>query len=254
MTDAPTTELDRIVGALAAGDPAFVATLVLRYGAPVARAARARGVPDDDVAGVIHDVAFALLGRTSGPGVAAWDVVLGALDAVVGATPPSPEPPAGPGPRSLHLIDIENLAGGPDRIDRWFRRSIDQYCSAAGPQVDDHVVVAADASVWVRTAWDVDRAWDYRFGRGPDGADQALLERADPDWVAGRFDRLVVGSGDHAFAPLVAEVRNRGVDAVVVARPRQLAAALRRTGATVVALPDLPAAPDGSVTRLTLAA
>lgn len=239
MGDHTTTELDRILAALAAGDQAFVFTLVTRYGDAVTCAARDRGVPDDVAAEVVGNVAFALLGRPLPAGRAAWDVVVAALDEVLAGLGP-PEPPPGTGPRTVHLVDIENLAGGPERVHRWFAPALRQYESVARPHEGDHVVLAADASVWTRTAWEVDPRWDYRFGTGPDGADRVLLERADPDWVVARFERLVVGSGDHAFAPLVAEVRDRGVDAVVVARPRQLAGVLRRTGARVVALPDLP--------------
>ena len=250
--DTRTTELDRIVAALADGDDAFAFTLVTRYGDAVTRAARDRGVPDEDAAAVADEVALALVGRPAPTGLAAWDVVLAALDAVLDGT--RRPPPDGPRPRTVHLVDIENLAGGPERIDRWFAPALRQYEAVARPHDGDHVVLAADASVWSRTAWDVDPAWDYRFGTGPDGADRVLLERADPDWVADRFDRLVVGSGDHAFAPLVAEVRDRGVDAVVVARPRQLAGALRRTGARVVVLPDLPPVGGGASTAVVLAA
>lgn len=153
------------------------------------------------------------------------------------------DPSAG---RTLHLVDIENLAGGPARVDRWFAPSLRQYRAAATPRSDDHVVLAADRTVYARTAWDVDRAWTYRFGTGPDGADRALLEAADPRWVADRFRRVVIGSGDHAFAPLAADLLDRGLEVVVVSRPANLSGRLRRSGALVITLPDLPEVAAGA--------
>ena len=51
---------------------------------------------------------------------------------------------------------------------------------------------------------------------GKDAADQLLLGAVPAD-VGARFRRLVVGSGDHAFAPLVASLRGRIETLVVTA-------------------------------------
>lgn len=50
----------------------------------------------------------------------------------------------------------------------------------------------------------------------PDGADLALIGSVDVDWVADRFGRVVIGSGDHIFAALAGELRQRGVEMVQV--------------------------------------
>jgi len=237
-----TSELGRIVARLAAGDAAFVVTFATRYGATVARAAIAAGIAPGDADPTVHDVAYALLGRAPEVARAAWDVVLDALAEVVDGSTRGFEPVASAlAPRTLHLVDIENLAGGPEQVDRWFQPSLRQYRATAAPRLADHVVLAADRTVYARTAWDVDRGWSYRFGVGPDGADRALLDAAEPAWVAGRFDRVVVGSGDHAFAPLVVDLLGRGLEVVVVSRPRNLSGRLRRSGAQLITLPDLPA-------------
>lgn len=238
-------ELERILHRLAAGDAAYTVTFTERYGSGVTRAASAAraGEGTTDLETVVLDVAFALLGRARQPGIEGWDLVLVVLSEVMGRGGRGPEPPSGPGAparRTLHLVDIENLAGGPARVDRWFGSALRQYQAVAEPRPVDHVVMAADRTVYARTAWDVDPGWTYRFGIGPDGADRALLDAADPGWVHGRFDRVVVGSGDHAFAPLVVDLLGRGVPVTVVSRPRNLSGRLRRSGAHVVTLPDLP--------------
>lgn len=78
--------------------------------------------------------------------------------------------------------------------------------------------------------------------RGRDGADRVLLAAAAPEWVARRFARLVIASGDAAFVDLARAVRALGVAVVVVARAEGLAGRLRRAGCSVVefdaGLPD----------------
>ena len=82
-----TGELDRIVAALAAGDPAFAVTLVARYGPAVTRAARDRGVPEEDLDAVVHETALALVDRPIPAGVGAWGAVLAALEARASVQP-----------------------------------------------------------------------------------------------------------------------------------------------------------------------
>ena len=65
-----------------------------------------------------------------------------------------------------------------------------------------------------------------RLARGIDGADRRLLEAAAPDFVLHHYDRVVVASGDHAFAPLVVELDRDGVDVAVVSRREALSRAL----------------------------
>lgn len=149
--------------------------------------------------------------------------------------------------RALHLVDVENLAGGPARVDRWFVPSLEAYLAAAGVGVLDQVIVAADITLWRRTAFEVP-VGRYLPGRGPDGADRALLAAAPANWVKGRFGRLVIGSGDHIFSDLAAAVRAAGTEVVVVARPRQLSRVLRGAADEVRELPDLPDGHDFALT------
>jgi hypothetical protein len=149
--------------------------------------------------------------------------------------------------RTLHLVDIENLAAT-SRLDRpTAEHTVAAYRRRIAVREGDHVVVAAD----VHNAVPAGLAWGpsirLRAGFGPDGADTELLDAAaDVDWVAAHYSRVVIGSGDHAFAELAVALRARGVAVVVVARPGGLSRWLRRAAALVLPLdvadPVTPAA------------
>ena len=120
--------------------------------------------------------------------------------------------------RSLHLVDIENLVGEPTswRPDR-IRATFDAYLQTATWRPGDSLVVAANPSFMKMLAFDlVGMAHRSLCAWGKDAADQLLLGAVPAD-VGTRFGRLVVGSGDHAFAPLVASLRGRIETLVVIA-------------------------------------
>jgi hypothetical protein len=140
--------------------------------------------------------------------------------------------------RTLHLIDVENLASSP-RLDLpTAARTAETYRRRITVREGDHVIVAAD----VRNAVAAGLAWPgarLRAGTGPDGADAALLDAvADTGWIAGHYRRVVIGSGDHAFAALASDLRARGVAVVVVAQPGNVSRWLRRAAGLVLALED----------------
>lgn len=149
--------------------------------------------------------------------------------------------------RTLHLVDIENLAAT-SRLDRpTAEQTVAAYRRRIAIHDGDHVVVAAD----VRNAVPAGLAWGpgirLRAGVGHDGADAELLDAAaDADWVADHYSRVVIGSGDHAFAELAVALRARGVAVVVVARLSGLSRWLGRAAALVLPLdvadPVTPAA------------
>ncbi len=119
--------------------------------------------------------------------------------------------------RSLHLVDIENLVGEPTswRPDR-IRATFDAYLQTANWRPCDSLVIAANPSFMKMLAFDlVGMAHRALCAWGKDAADQLLLGAVPAD-VGSRFRRLVVGSGDHAFAPLVASLRGR-IETLVVA-------------------------------------
>jgi len=134
-----------------------------------------------------------------------------------------------PAGRTLHLIDVENLAGGPDVSTEVAHAALDDYRRSAAMGPVDLVRVACNPWLFRKLAFDLPSGWSTGFGHGPDGADRVLLDGLHPKGVCRRFDRLVIGSGDHAFAELAAGVRALGGDVWVISRRRSLSAELGRS-------------------------
>lgn len=133
--------------------------------------------------------------------------------------------------RSFHLIDIENLAGDGlpaiDDAELWLRR----YVAVSRWQPGDLTVIAANRWLGGRLCFAVPRALSHRFVLAPagrDAADRALMEAADAIDAAHRFDRVVLGSGDHYFAPLAEICRAAGTPFEVVAGKGKVSWRLRR--------------------------
>ena len=142
--------------------------------------------------------------------------------------------------RTLHLVDIENLVGDPKAPTVVVLDVLDRYLDVAGHRDGDHVVIAANPGLMAKVAFDLPVPCNVHAARGENGADLVLLAQAEPSRVAARYDRLVIGSGDGAFADVAIAVRDLDTPVVVVAQPgcmsnRLLGAALgiRALGATV---------------------
>ena len=120
--------------------------------------------------------------------------------------------------RSLHLVDIENLVGEPTlwRPDQ-IKATFAAYLQIAIWRPGDSLVIAANPSFMKMLAFDLlGMAHRPLCAWGKDAADQLLLGAVPAD-VGARFGRLVVGSGDHAFASLVGSLRGRIETLVVTA-------------------------------------
>ena len=140
--------------------------------------------------------------------------------------------------RTLHVVDIENLAGGPmlslvqvNELQGW-------YMARLGFGADDQVVMASSHLTFLNAAlgWPHAR---YRVRSGPNGADHELLDVLEHEDVAARFSRVVIGSGDWRFSRAAASLAERGVRVTVVSRRGSLAAVLARAAQDVVYL-DIP--------------
>lgn len=130
-----------------------------------------------------------------------------------GATPAAPnldEPHRWRPVRSLHLIDLENLAGGWLQADH-VRMVWDCYTTAIGIQPGDGVIVALDrhlTDVFFQIARpDI----QLRAGSGPDGADRALTDAIDIRHAATRYNAIIIASGDHHFCEIARQARGLGM-------------------------------------------
>ena len=149
-----------------------------------------------------------------------------------------------PAGRTQHLIDLENLARGPFPGRAAALARLDEYLAVSGWQPGDLAVVATNRWLHREIAFDLPRHLRALPVIGKDGADLALLGWTSPADVARRFDRLVVGSGDHAFVDLVTGTTALGVPTWVVGPAGGIAGRLRAAATVTVALdgPTLAAA------------
>lgn len=118
--------------------------------------------------------------------------------------------------RTLHLVDADNLTGGPTEAECVARRAAETYRATAGARPGDQTVVGSDFRSAAVTAF----AWPGVMvirTTGTDAVDHALIAQLDPAHVAGRFGRVVVGSGDGIYADAMISLRDAGVTIEVVA-------------------------------------
>ena len=145
-------------------------------------------------------------------------------------------PPRRPFPvRTLHLVDIENLAGAAIPSLGQVTEVQDQYAARLSFGAGDLVVMAASHLALLNAAlgWPHAR---YRVRSGRDGADLALLDVLQNEDVAARFTHVVIGSGDGVFGQPAASLVSAGVHVTVVSRRDSLSAVLRRAARDIVYL------------------
>jgi hypothetical protein len=128
--------------------------------------------------------------------------------------------------RTLHLVDLENLAGDPTLTLPLVESIRTRYEATVHVAASDHIVIAT-AHHGALAAWFGWPGARRLTGSGPDGADQRLLAVIQHEEVASRFRRVIIASGDGIFALPAARLQERGVDDCVVSRMRALSRALR---------------------------
>jgi hypothetical protein len=123
---------------------------------------------------------------------------------------------AGTARRTLHIVDADNLTGGPTEYQCVADEAAARYRAAAGVRVGDLVVVGSDLRSAAVTAFSWPTA-TLRRTTGTDAVDHLLLEDLTPCFVEARFERVVLGSGDGIFASRLARLRAAGLRVQVVA-------------------------------------
>lgn len=137
--------------------------------------------------------------------------------------------------RTLHLVDIENLAGTGLPAE-WEVAVIRQaYALRVGVAEADQVVIGCNhhALASAGFGWPGAR---YLVRSGPNGADIELLGVISAENVAARFTHIVIGSGDGAFTSAVAGLAAAGPEVTVVSRRTSLARTLRLAAQHVIYL------------------
>jgi hypothetical protein len=140
--------------------------------------------------------------------------------------------------RTLHLVDIENLCGDGFPSHEAALSVLASYSVAAKLGADDFGFASANRHLTKYLAYDLPETLRWvPGGIGPDAAEQALLDQANSVFVARVYDRVVIGSGDHAFADLAASLVAAGREVVVVAVDGSLSLKLGSAASSVVLLP-----------------
>lgn len=142
-----------------------------------------------------------------------------------------------PGGRTAHIVDLENLIGNPQADRETVAAALRAYLKTAGYRPGDSVWVGVNPGLGVTVASDPPVPMCIRTRSGPDGAETILLETVDLRALTEQYARVVIGSGDHAFAPLAASLAAAGTPVVVVARPGSLSGELRGRGYGIRLLP-----------------
>jgi len=136
--------------------------------------------------------------------------------------------------RTLHLVDLENLASTAHVSEATAHQAAAQYLLASEYTSGDLLVVASSHRNGLAARLAFPGA-TVRWRSGRNGADLALAD-AYSEFDPSRFDRLVLGSGDGIFAGLVATARWSGLNVTVVSHRRNTSAALRAAATTVTLL------------------
>ena len=144
--------------------------------------------------------------------------------------------------RTLHVVDIENLAGTAIPTLGQVTQVQGLYVARLGFGADDQVVMAASHLGLLNAAL----AWPharYRVRSGPNGADLELMDVLLHEDIPARFTHVVIGSGDGMFVAAAALLADCGVRVTVASRPDSLSYLLRRAASDVVYLdPNAPRA------------
>ncbi|WP_062073638.1 NYN domain-containing protein [Demequina sediminicola] len=141
--------------------------------------------------------------------------------------------------RRLFLVDVENLLGcePAEANAALFAIAVESFLERMhfAPQRDLVIVGVGDKAVGNVFGLAVPHRLVVKAGES--GADRALVEAtADADFIAARFDEIVVGSGDHEFVRTVINMKARGVHTTVASRDEGLNCTLRTIADDVVYL------------------
>jgi hypothetical protein len=139
--------------------------------------------------------------------------------------------------RTLYLLDIENMCGTGRLTPGLVAARVSQLEEAVAPGPADQMIVGYNPLNRTAVAFGIQRSHGHVERSGPDGADLALEEVMSTPH-ARRFDHIVLASGDHLFAPIVARLASQGIGTTVIAGPDSLARELRLASTALVLMQE----------------
>ncbi|ABL80545.1 MULTISPECIES: NYN domain-containing protein [unclassified Nocardioides] len=135
--------------------------------------------------------------------------------------------------RAIHLIDAENLLGGPNAAPEAFIEMWRVYRGGIVSTTSDQFVLAGSSFFFRNVLPALAGLGAQLLVRdGEDGAELALLDGLNLTHAADRFDRVVIASGDGMFEDLAIEARRRGLHVHQVTGLGRCSAALSRAATT----------------------
>ena len=144
------------------------------------------------------------------------------------------------GGRTLHLVDLENLLGTTTPAPGLVRSVLSEYLRKASWREGDLVVLGMSRHTATWAGFEVPDGLAHRVVTrdGVDGADLALLEECDNEPLH-RVERVVIGSGDHAFLAAMPRLRADAAAVWVVGRAGATSRRLRMAADRVEMLSPL---------------
>lgn len=141
--------------------------------------------------------------------------------------------------RTLHLVDVENLAGGSLCSLQGVVTTANDYLSLLPPTAGDLYVLATSCANAPAGYFGWPTSAQRLMRSGENGADLALLEAYTESEIASKFDRVIIGSGDGIFTDLAVHLTGLGCSVLIVSRPDSLSKRLRMAAHDIALLPDL---------------
>jgi hypothetical protein len=135
--------------------------------------------------------------------------------------------------RAVHLIDAENLVGGPLLSQSDVLQLRARYMASVPVGAMDQIIIATahNSVIAVGAAWPGLR---YEMRSGKDGADICLARIVVDEHLAERFGTVYFGSGDGGLAPFAAHLARQGARVTAVSRIGSLSRHMRVAASAVI--------------------
>lgn len=156
--------------------------------------------------------------------------------------------------RALHHIDIENLCDSAIVTALQVEDALTDYQRVVGIGDNDLVIIAANTTNAPRAYFTAHKMLSARFlspTEGKDAADLALIEAVTGTPNITSFDTVIIASGDHIFAPVLADIAAQGVNTVAVGRIGAISPQVRMAAHATIQLPHLTSTHRASVIDIT---